>query len=159
MCGREDGESDVGRAEVGLQRHSIFLFSRTEGGTHPSVRSCHSPRVMVAEWVAGAGQTSHNLLLRLLLLLHLPPVPRALFQDVYKYENRTCLLTLAIRTEATRRASRYPCLDAARRAPHRARTGRSATRRRSISGNLRDRAPSSADYTRDLFVWMRFLPL
>lgn len=51
----------------GLRRHSISLFSRMEGGTHPSVRSCHSPRVMVAEWVAGAGQTSHNLLLLLLL--------------------------------------------------------------------------------------------
>lgn len=70
--------------------------------------------------MAGAGQTSHNLLLRLLLLLHLPPVPRALFQDVYKYENRTCLLTPATRTETTRRASRYPrwMLYVARRIGH-----------------------------------------
>jgi len=74
---KEESESERARRreratldEERLRRHSISLFSRMEGGTHPSVRSCHSPRIMVAEWVAGADQTSHNLLLLLLPFLH-----------------------------------------------------------------------------------------
>lgn len=56
-----------------------------------------------------------------------------LFQDVYKYENRTCLLTGSLTT--WKRPWTLSCWMLLRH-PYRARTGRSATWRRSISGSL-----------------------
>lgn len=47
---KEGNREQAGEKTLGWRgRHSISLFSRMEGGTHPSVRSCHSPRIMVAE--------------------------------------------------------------------------------------------------------------
>lgn len=56
MCGREDGESDVGRAEVGLQRHSIFLFSRTRRAAHTLPFGAVTPRELWSpnEWLGRA---------------------------------------------------------------------------------------------------------
>lgn len=65
-----------------------------------------------------------------------------LFQDVYKYENRTRLPTLTTRRRPRSLSSLWMLLAASGTF----RTGRSATRRHSISGNLQIAPSGSTDY-------------